>query len=316
MIIQPGYDEVKDKEIIINKTEGTLIHLQQYKYSASALSQYINCSLKFYFNRVAGLRKDKTAEEAFSGASFGSLVHEIMRKLYAGHINKVISAEDIKAVKTELDGNFDEAWENACSRIDELREFAKEISGKNLLFKNVIKKLVGLILNNDIEQAPFKMLDVEGRFETFFQVKSHNITVTGRLDRVEEKNGVIRIIDYKTGKFKMRDQKEESTGEYYDKVFSDPAYKESFQQYYYAMIYNRQNPGTKINIGIYPIKSISGGVDFYENQWIEKEKLDEFSAKLEKLFAEILDPAVPFRKTPDINRCKFCDFTSICYRER
>jgi hypothetical protein len=37
-------------------------------------------------------------------------------------------------------------------------------------------------------------------------------------------------------------------------------------------------------------------------------------ARLTELFAEILDPEIPFAQTEDEKRCAFCDFTGICQR--
>jgi len=318
-IFQADIDEEKNKDIIIQKSGAIIQKLNDRKYSASALSDYIACSLKFYFSKIAGLKKEEIAEETFSGASFGSLLHEIMSQLYAGHKNKLLSSEDIKTVRKHLDENFDKVWENACTKIEELKEFGKEIYGKNLLFKNVIKKLSGLILENDERETPFKILDIEGNIESQIEIddNTHSINLSGRLDRVEEKNGITRIIDYKTGTFSPKNQKNTTTDEYFEKVFSDTDYRESFQQYFYAMLYLENYPASKMNIGIYPLRSTGSGIVFYEDEdsYIPPEKISLFRDKLNKLFTEIFNPGIPFKKTDDIEICKFCDYKSICYRE-
>jgi hypothetical protein len=320
-IFQPKLKLQKENDIAINKTDKILTELENHVYSATALSNYIACSLRFYFLKIARLKADKTVEEAFSGASFGNLLHEIMSSLYGISKNTDLTAETIKKIKTNLEKNFDGVWENVCNKLPDLKEFAKELYGKNLLFKNVIKKLVGIILDNDIEQAPFKIIDVEGSMNDTIDVqaggKNYRIKLTGRLDRVEEKDGITRIVDYKTGSFKMKEQKKNTEEQYFDNVFSDPDYKEAFQQYFYAMMYSAAYPGKKINAGIYPLRAASGGIEFYEDEgsFISKEKSDIYRNNLAKLFGEILDANIPFIKTEDTTRCQYCDFISICYRE-
>jgi len=316
LTFQASLDEGQNKEIIIQKTDDIIQTLKGRKYSASALSQYIACSLKFYFSKIAQLEKEETAEETFSGASFGSLLHELMSGLYAGYKNKILSPEDIKTVKKHLDENFDNAWETACGNIEEFKEFSKGLYGKNLLYKNVIKKLTGIILENDEKAAPFKILDIEGKIEGEINI-ADKITLTRRLDRIEDKNGITRIIDYKTGSFNKKVQGNKTISEFLEKVFTEPDYKESFQQYFYAMLYSDKYPTEKVNIGIYPLRSSGRGIVFYEDEdsFITPEKLVEFRNRLKQLFIEIINPDIPFQKTDDIEMCKYCDFRSICYRE-
>jgi len=325
-IFQAGIDEVKNKDITISKTPQIIDFLSKMIYSASSLSDYILCTLKFYLNRIAGLKKEESVEEAFSGAAFGNLLHEIMKQLYEQSRSSEITEKEILKFKTRIQNEFDEIWSNACNKIPELTEFARlqngqaaGLYGKNLLFKNVIKKLVELILDNDLLNIPFKIVEIEKKLKSELEIKSHGnnliINLTGRLDRVEEKDGIIRIIDYKTGSFTPKRQGGKTVDEYFEKVFAEPEYKESFQQYYYAMLFQNINPDAKINIGVYPLKSISKGIEFYEDDFLSAEKLGEFTKKLSSLFNEILNPEISFIKTEDIERCKYCDFRSICYRE-
>lgn len=320
-MFQPPLLLQSEKDIVINKPPEMVEYLANLTYSATALSNYIACSLRFYFLKTAALKKEESVEEAFSGASFGSLLHEIMKQLYGVNKSKTITADDIKLIKENIKNNFDSIWENACSEIPELKEFSKELFGKNLLFKNVIKKLVGIILENDSAEAPVKIIDIEGALDNSIEVTSngnkYSIKLTGRLDRVEEKNGITRIIDYKTGSFTMKRQNKNTVDEYYNYVFSDPDYKESFQQYFYALLYAEANPGAKINAGIYPLRAAGRGIEFYEGGggYIANEKFEAFKNKLTSLFSELLNTAIPFRKTDDTERCVYCDFKSICYRE-
>ncbi|HEY3250882.1 MAG TPA: PD-(D/E)XK nuclease family protein, partial [Ignavibacteria bacterium] len=320
-IFQPGIGTFPEKHIKVNKTPEIVDLLAGREFSPSAISQYITCSLKFYLNRIARLRMDISVEEVLSGAAFGSLLHEIMKQLYIVKKNKIMTKKDLDEIKKALEKNFDTMWKNACKEIEDLKEFADGLSGKNLLFKNVIKKLVKLILENDVHEVPFNILEIEGaltgEIETEANGNKYKIKLRGILDRVEEKNGVTKIIDYKTGLFKMKGQESKTIEEYFNEVFSDPKYKESFQQYFYAMLFHDTFPSAKLNIGIYPLRSIGKGIEFYEDSnCIPPEKLAAFRKKLKEKFSEIFDINIPFQKTDKTENCKFCDFIPICYREQ
>ena len=320
-IFQPALKLQGENDIVINKTLEMVEYLSNLTYSATTLTNYIACSLRFYFLKTAWLKQEETVEEAFSGASFGSLLHEIMKQLYDMNKSKTLSANDIKVIKKKLDNDFDNIWKNACGEIPDLKEFAKELFGKNLLFKNVIKKLVDIILENDIEQAPVKIIDIEGGLDSCIGITSngnkYSIKLLGRLDRVEEKDGITRIIDYKTGSFTMKRQNKNSLEDYFNYVFSDTDYKEAFQQYFYAMMYAEASPDAKINAGIYPLRAAGKGIEFYEGEdgYISNEKFAAFKTKIAKLLSDLLNKDIPFRKTEDTARCLYCDFKSLCYRE-
>jgi len=82
--------------------------------------------------------------------------------------------------------------------------------------------------------------------------------------------------------------------------------------------------GTTYNFGEHAVKS--GFYSFRDPKNLIANPLElteelapvEFIAKSEVILTDILnvmlDPDVPFRKTEDLNTCKFCDFTGICGR--
>lgn len=68
-------------------------------------------------------------------------------------------------------------------------------------------------------------------------------------------------------------------------------------------------------VGIYPLKKITDGVYWFEEEPIPEERKKIFEEHLNKLFEEIFDPRTPFNQTEDIERCKYCPYASICYRD-
>jgi hypothetical protein len=121
------------------------------------------------------------------------------------------------------------------------------------------------------------------------EIRSNGSTVkvklTGRLDRVEKKNGITRIKLQDRG-FQFQTSWAKTIEEYFDKVFTELKYKESFQQYYYALLYKSLNSSAKINIGIYPLRSAGKGIEFYEDNFVSNKTFNEFKKRLGSLLGK------------------------------
>ena len=76
--------------------------------------------------------------------------------------------------------------------------------GRNVVAREIIKKYVERILNIDEEYAPFVIRGCEKKISFSlpleYQGGTHLINMKGIIDRVDEKDGIIRVIDYKTGR--------------------------------------------------------------------------------------------------------------------
>ena len=75
------------------------------------------------------------------------------------------------------------------------------------------------------------------------------------------KDGVTRIVDYKTGKQGKVNMKPEKADEELLAVFSNPNAKEKFQALFYAYLYFNNNVNEKINAGMLYTKDSSSGIN-------------------------------------------------------
>ena len=208
----------------------------------------------------------------------------------------------------------------ACDELKEYKEFAKLKQGKNLLYKSVIKKLISKVLESDLAETPFKILgleiDAERKVTVGDKGNETEVKLYGRLDRVEIKEGITRIIDYKTGNPDTKKQSsKESDAEHILRIFEDINLKENFQQLFYASLYSAEKKDSRLIVGIYPLRKISGGVFWFENEPINAEKKKLFEDELMNLLNKIFDSSTPFTQTTDIEHCKYCPYKSICYRD-
>ncbi len=186
--------------------------------SPSAFNAYLDCPLKFYFRAIARLRADDEVAEEIDALTFGSILHKAMELLYRPLLGVPSPAAHIAAMigSAEVDKAVDDA----------LREIyfsgeAAEYEGNALLVRDIVHKYINNnILPFDARQGDFTIIALERELESPFLFGKHGedkgaegrkgsggtvqasseILLRGTADRIDIlPNGVLRIIDYKTG---------------------------------------------------------------------------------------------------------------------
>ena len=78
------------------------------------------------------------------------------------------------------------------------------IRGKNIIIVETAKKYVKRVVELDKEEVKskkkIKIIAIEQKFESLIRNDKKSYRIKGIVDRIDEVDGVIRIIDYKTGK--------------------------------------------------------------------------------------------------------------------
>ncbi len=79
-------------------------------------------------------------------------------------------------------------------------------NGKNLIVFEISKRYISNFLDSETDAInkgnTIKILAIEAnnKIPIYIEALSKTVNLTGKVDRVDEYNGVIRIVDYKTGK--------------------------------------------------------------------------------------------------------------------
>ncbi|MFK7953677.1 MAG: PD-(D/E)XK nuclease family protein [Ekhidna sp.] len=325
----------ENKPISIEKTTDILEKLQYYtengrsKLSASALNTYFDCRLKFYFKYVLRLfTKDEMSDE-LDARNFGNVLHNTLEYLYLDAIkdrpNRTIEQIDFKRIKDSVDGAIAKAFREHFG-MGEKRKF--ELKDRNLVMADLIRKFVMEIVEMDEKYAPFEIvsLEKEENYKRSLAIeadgKTHQITLGADIDRVDRKEGVVRVIDYKSG----RDDKEIVNVE---KVFDrTPASnwksgrnKAGFQTIFYAWLYaSKKGHEDAIVPGLLNMSELFQP-DFDLRLKMDGEPmkdarihLSEFENHLSSLLSELYGMDQPFDQTEDEKKCSYCDFKGMCGR--
>ena len=312
-IISTGFSKEKVQPIEVSKSDEVKSILQKYlpnpelkskfsqNFSPSALNTYITCKLKFYFKYVVKLKEKDEPEEDMEASTFGKVLHKAMELAYRDVVE--LSSDNLDKIIKKSNDYLDEAI--ALEYVS-----ANELEGKNILLKNVIHELLLKIFKVDKKDIPFRVHALEKEVNLEFPLNEKDrVLLHGYIDRIDEDNTGIRIVDYKTGK--VNTKKFESIAD----LFQDPVYKEQLQAMLYAFMARNNYPGKSIRSGLVTLKDMSQGIWYLQQgEVFSQEQFSEFEIQLRNLINEILNPATAFTQTDDESRCEYCPFIEICNR--
>jgi hypothetical protein len=133
---------------------------------------------------------------------------------------------------------------------------------------------------------------------------------------MDEKNGIVRVLDYKTG---QGDLKFADVAKMFE---TDNAKrpKYAFQTFLYCVLLDKELQGKILTPGIIVLRDIFKQ-DFSTALYDTTNKISvgnfadyeaEFRAHLTALLEDIFNPEIPFAATTDTKTCEHCIFAKIC----
>ncbi len=285
----------------IEKTEAVMQRIREIAgkgFSPSALTSYIRNPIDFYFQKILKLNEFEEVEENIAANTLGTIVHDTLEKFYQPFEAKKLSVEDLLKMKTQI-------HEEVTLQFKETFKGGAISKGKNLITFEVAKRYISNFVDTEIAEIKagntIKIVKIETNltmeipiFELDFPVKIH-----GKVDRVDEYNGQLRIIDYKTGSVKQGDVELID----WEVLKQDYKYSKAFQVLTYVLMMNNEIPIPNAEAGIISFKNLGSGFLKFgtktsayskRDQQITTDTLDAFTVELKKLIMEICDSNIPF----------------------
>jgi hypothetical protein len=287
--------------MVIPKSEMVMKRLKEIAekgFSPSALTSYIRNPIQFYFQKILRISEVEEVEENIALNTLGTIIHETLKVLYEPFVGKFISEFDIQNCIKKIDSEV----------LIQFKEVYKEgeiKKGRNLLAFEVAKRNVFNFLKVELESIKngdaIKILELEKTFERMVEHPSlpFPVLIKGNVDRIEERNGSIRITDYKTGKV----EKPSVTLKSWKGLTDDIKNDKIIQVLAYAYMYEKNANGKPIEAGIISFKNLKSGFLPFAikeekesvsiiNQEIQSNYLDQIVL----LLNEILDATIPFEE--------------------
>jgi hypothetical protein len=321
----PGINITKSPEVMNILGKYYISSNSDYYLSPSALSSYIDCSLRFYFRYIAGLKEYELPAEEIDASMLGSILHDAMQNLYKPFLNSKILPSNLENLLKSND-KVEKVLRNSLAK-----KYFKDakitdedlLQGRNIIIFRILDKYIRQIIETDIKISPFSLIALEQNVIKTFEIKVKSetlkIKVGGNIDRIDQIKSTIRIIDYKTGNVESKFSNFE---ELFKPEEGKKAKKEIFQALLYSMLFKNINNFKEAVIpGIYNLRKIFGD-HFDPNIYYEKETItdiskieNDFSENLQNILEEIYNPEVMFSQTTDLKKCSLCDYKIICHRE-
>ncbi|WP_299394253.1 PD-(D/E)XK nuclease family protein [uncultured Gelidibacter sp.] len=303
-IVVPKVEVAQKSPIIIEKTASVCQRLQQIAtngFSPSSLTNFVRNPIDFYYQKVLKIQSFEDVEETVAANTLGSVIHQTLEDFYIPHRGQFLTEADLKHMKTLIS-------DTVTLHFKSLYKEGDMTKGKNLIILEVAKRYVSNFITKEIETLKaghqIKIIDLEKELNIKLDIPELDFPVhlRGTVDRIDEFDGTLRIIDYKTGKVT---QSQVEITDWKDITTDYKKYSKSFQILAYAYMLNETEKFTQsIEAGIISFKSLQGdyflkfgkktiGTRAKDND-ITSETLEAFHLELKKLILEIMNPEMDF----------------------
>ncbi len=297
----PNYDASLEH---ISKTPLVIEQLKKVAtkgFSPSSLTNYIRNPIDFYFEKVLDVKQFEDVEEHIAANTLGSVIHNTLEDFYKPFEGHYIKIKDLKNFKTKVKSTVTKHFKDLYKEGD----FTK---GKNLIIFEIAQRYIVNFINTEIESLragkELKIIAIEAdeNIEIDIEGLDFPVKLKGKVDRIDEYDKTIRVIDYKSGKV---EQSKVEIVNWEDLTTDYDKYSKSFQILCYAyMMHKLKKIELPIEAGIISFKNLNNGFLKFgkkdspksrkKNHNITEETLDNFEIELKKLILEICNPNIDF----------------------
>ncbi|UWY28993.1 PD-(D/E)XK nuclease family protein [Flavobacterium sp. TR2] len=300
-IYNPELPNMAYEPISVPKSELVMERLKEIAingFSPSALTSYIRNPIEFYFQKILRIREVEEVEENIALNTLGTIIHETLKALYEPFIGKFISETDLLNCFKLLD-------DEVLKQFKLVYKEGEIKKGRNLLAFEVAKRNVSNFLRMELESVKnneaIQIIALEQTFEREFVHPKlpFPVLIKGNVDRIERRDGKIRIIDYKTGKV----EKSNVILKTWNGLTQELKNDKIIQVLAYAFMFEKEAGELPIEVGIISFKNLKSGFlpfGFKEEKDLDvivsPQILNSYLEEIANLLGEIFDVNIPFEE--------------------
>ena len=247
------------QDIVVEKTKTMINKLKKIAgtgFSPTSLSCYLVDPHDFYQKYVLGINPKELPNKILSHRQRGTIIHQVLENLYTPHLNKIMLPVD-----------YDQMIGQVESEILSLYSVEYPVEnipkGENKLILAAYQRAIIQFLGHEkcLVEAGNELiiLSLEKQFSTPLEnnLFPFPVVIGGKIDRVDQFNGQLRLIDYKTGvvissKLQLKN---------WDDFYGDRKYQPMFQLLLYAWAMQKElNQKFPFEAGVVSLKSPFLGV--------------------------------------------------------
>jgi hypothetical protein len=297
----PDVPTIAYQPMVVPKTDSVLTRLQEIAtngFSPSSLTTYIRNPIQFYLQRVLRISETDEVEENIAANTLGTIIHGTLEELYKPFIGRLLTTADIDSCFQKIDAEV----------LRQFKEVYKEgeiKKGRNLLAFEVAKRNVFNFLKLEKEALEdgdqVQIIALEQTYERILEDKRLPVPVLikGNVDRIELRNGKIRIIDYKTGKVEQKNV----TLKDWKGLTEDIKNDKIIQILAYAFMFEKETKGLEVEAGIISFKNLNAGFlpftfkpEKEANIVINADVMEAYLEEIMVLLQAIFNQEIPFEE--------------------
>lgn len=329
----------KRHAITVGKNDEIIRRICNFKFSPTTFNKYLNCPLQFYFSCICKIN----APDTFCDITDSNIIGEAVHNCYCKVFNRIKQTPADYAAIIDDYIREDNLYGNIRTELLEDKKLkltgSDLASGRPYLAIRIISNDVRSYLSaakKELASGGITILGNEQTLGTSRVIDGFDIRLEGKIDRIQDGNGILTVLDYKTGsvqtKLKAYLNEPES-------VFDGKGHDQFVQLLFYMILcrhsdneifkdIDRQN--CRYKGGIISIKeankqnseylhyaeiSSRKGVGKDTQQTFDNNTLDVFEKEMDIVLKKLLDKGIPFVQTTEVKHCKYCDFKIICNRQ-
>ncbi|MGI4019892.1 MAG: PD-(D/E)XK nuclease family protein [Janthinobacterium lividum] len=289
--------------------------------SATTFTTYLACTLQFFFRYVAKIKEPEEVSENLEANQIGSTLHQALEWFYADLIKT-----DTVITEERISQKLKEVPEYARAALSIVlfnnRAQLKQPNSMQQIVLRIVAEYMRSILDFDLAHSPFQIVELENKkdYKYHFPIEINGqkkyLQLYGILDRVDEKDGQTRIVDYKSGsdelKYTSLDALFERDGKAQNKAV--------VQTLFYTYIYEQVKRTSNVEPNLYAVRKMKNeGTHFKSGKTVlQAMDLEEaktgFKEHLQNTINEMFNQQVPFLQTTRLETCQYCPYKDICER--
>ena len=236
----------------------------------------------------------------------GTAVHEVLEGLFGPWAGSELQARDLRASLQDVPLRVERAMERTAPG----RSLAE---GQPMLQAAMAAAAIRHYLEAEalrIDRGAHVVVEaVEHPVRVPFTMRGDGpervVTIGGKIDRVERRNGHVHIVDVKTGSVKPGDLSVR------DLAHIGRGKAIAVQLLIYCWAWLRSHPDTEaVTAGVVPLRRPAAmdraGLRIGGRERVGQEDLPAIEALIGSVITRLLDPSIPFHHDPESRFCAFC----------
>jgi ATP-dependent helicase/nuclease subunit B len=291
----------------VAKTPELAAWLRLREYSATVLDAYLRCPLKFYYKVVLRLGEREETAGGIEPADIGIFVHDVLFRYFSTRTGRPLGGADA-----------DTAAMDALTAQVFAERFGAAESGANRLLLNQarrhLREFVQGYLAPLAREHRVTILDLEKTLTT----SRNGFRLRGRLDAVQERDGVSVLIDYKTSAHRANYAISMKKLLLQDRSSWAKAIP-TLQLPVYVILHAADTGIAPVDIRAMFLllgrTAVDAGIEtpLFADPAETAAGWPLLEAVVDGLLQEIVSPDVPFTPAEDIRTaCPYCEFAALC----